>query len=68
MIGGETRVSRRIKLVTENYFLPGEIGLVWSVGFRLIGERFSTDLGIAGFAGEDSGCCLPLITFSYAFG
>lgn len=68
MIGGETRVSRRIKLVTENYFLPGETYLVWSVGFRLIGERFSTDLGIAGFAGEDSGCCLPLITFSYAFG
>ncbi len=68
MIGGETRASRRIKLVTENYFLPGEDALLFSVGLRFIGERFSTDLGIAGFAGSDSGCCIPLINFSYAFG
>ena len=68
MIGGETRISRRIELVTENYFLPGKTGLVWSGGFRVIGERFSTDLGIAGFVGGGSGCCVPLINFSYAIG
>ena len=69
MIGGETRTGRRFKLVTENYFLPGEDGLLFSFGFRFIGERFSADLGIAGFAGDTaSECCLPLLNFSYAFG
>ena len=69
MIGGETRTGRRIKLITENYFLPGEDGLLFSVGLRFIGERFSTDLGVAGFVGGGGGgCCLPLIDFSYALG
>ena len=69
MIGGELRTSRRIKLITENYFLPGETGLLFSAGLRFIGERFSTDLGIGGFAGDGSlGCCIPLINFSYTFG
>ena len=69
MIGGETRVSRRIKLMTENYFLPGETGLLFSGGLRVIGERFSTDIGLAGAAGDgDTGCCVPLLNFSYSFG
>ena len=69
MIGGEVRASRRVKLITENYFLPGDTGLVFSGGLRFIGERFSTDVGIAG--GSDDGafvCCVPLLNFSYAFG
>lgn len=68
MIGGESRISRRIKLVTENYFLPGETGAVLSGGIRFIGERFSTDVALGGFAGDGSFCCFPLINFSYAFG
>jgi hypothetical protein len=69
MIGGEARTSRRIKLVTENYFLPGETGLVFSGGLRFLGERFSADVGLAGYAGDgDSECCLPIVNFSYAFG
>ena len=69
MIGGETRVSRRIKLITENYFLPGETGVLFSGGIRILGQRFSTDLALGGFLGEDEGfCCFPLINFSYAFG
>ena len=68
MIGVETRTGRRIKLVTENYFLPGEDGLLFSAGLRFIGDRFSTDLGIAGFVGGTSACCVPLINFSYSFG
>lgn len=68
MVGGETRVSRRIKLMTENYFLPGETGLAFSGGFRFIGDRFSTDVSIAGLAGDgDVECCLPIFSFSYAF-
>ena len=68
MIGGETRTSRRIKLVTENYFLPGETGLILSAGFRFIGDRFSRDVGLVGSAGDGSFCFLPIINFSYAFG
>ena len=68
MIGGEARLTRRLKAVTENYFLPGEEGLVFSVGLRFIGERISTDVGVAGFAGSGAECCLPLINFSYAIG
>ncbi|MBT8338314.1 MAG: hypothetical protein KJO11_17130, partial [Gemmatimonadetes bacterium] len=69
MIGGEARVSPRVKLLTENYLIPDDDSdLVFSFGLRLIGERLSTDIGVAGVAGDDSGCCLPLINFSYAFG
>ena len=69
MIGGEARVSRRIKLISENYFLPGETGVLFSAGLRIIGERFSTDLALAGFGGDgEFFCCAPLVSFSYAFG
>ncbi len=69
MIGGEARVGRRTKLVTENYFLPGETGVVLSGGLRFIGQRFSTDVGVAGAVVEDVGwCCAPIVNFSYAFG
>jgi hypothetical protein len=69
MIGGETRVSEGAKMITENYVLP-EVGVVLSGGLRLIGERFSADLGIAGIAAGsgDGGCCLPLVNVSYRMG
>lgn len=69
MIGGEVRASRRIKWLTENYFLPGETGAAFSGGVRLLGERFSADVGIAAVAEEgDVWCCLPLLGVAYAFG
>jgi hypothetical protein len=68
MIGGELRASRRVKLLTENYFLPGETGALLSAGVRFIGERLSADVGIGAAAGDGGGCCLPLLNLSYAFG
>lgn len=69
MLGGETRVSRRIKLMTENYLLPDAVGLVLSGGIRVIGERFATEIGIISVVAEDDAfCCIPLVNFSYAFG
>jgi hypothetical protein len=44
MLGGEKRVSRRMKLVTENYWFNG-VGLV-SGGVRFLGERLTVDLGL----------------------
>jgi hypothetical protein len=45
MMGGERRVSRNLKLVTENYLLRG--GGLATGGVRLLGERWAVDLGLA---------------------
>ena len=68
-LGGETRVARRVKLITENYLVPGGGIGFFSGGLRVLGERFTTDIGILGGSdGDESFCCFPLINFSYAFG
>jgi hypothetical protein len=69
MLGGETRTGRSTKLITENWFVPGENGAVISGGVRFIGERLSADAGLLGFVGGgETGCCLPLVNFVYSFG
>ena len=69
MIGGETRASRRIKLISENYFVAGETGAILTGGIRYVGDRFTSDVGILGaLAGGESYCCIPLVNFSYTFG
>lgn len=69
MIGGEARLTRRTKFITENYVFPSEGGgALVSGGVRFFGERLSADFGLgAGFAEGDSGCCLPLVNFVYSF-
>lgn len=68
MIGGETRVSRRVKLITENWISTNDGGDgVISGGVRFIGDRLSADLGIGGFTGTGT-CRLPLVSFVYKFG
>lgn len=68
MVGGERRISRRVKLVTENW-LSASSGIdgMMSGGFRFIGDRLSADLGFASLPGE-GGCCLPLVNFVWSFG
>jgi hypothetical protein len=69
MIGGETRVSRRIKLLSENYFLPGQSGVVAIGGVRIFGERLSADAGLGAFLNTGCvSCILPVVNFAYAFG
>ncbi len=65
MLGGEYRLSRSLKLLTENLVVPGE-GLVYSAGVRFFGERLSADAGLAGIT--EGGCCLPIVNFVYSFG
>lgn len=68
MVGGEARISRRTKFLTENYFMPGESGGLISGGVRFFGERLSADFGLgAGFEDGGSACCLPLVNFVYSF-
>ncbi len=71
VLGGETRVSRRVKLVTENwiYIGSGAKGGIFSGGFRFIGDRLSADFGMIGGAGDgDLACCLPIVNFVWNFG
>lgn len=68
MVGGEARISRRTKFITENYFVAGESGALVSGGVRFFGERLSADFGLGmGFADDDNACCLPLVNFVYSF-
>ncbi len=66
MLGGEIRVGRRTKLVTENYLFPGGVGLL-SLGPRFFGERLSADLGLALPVGDDDFFVFPLINFVWNF-
>ncbi len=72
MLGGETRVSRRIKLISENYLLPDAVdavSVVLSGGIRIIGDRFNTEIAVVGAVADgDTECCLPILNFSYSFG
>lgn len=61
MIGGEKRVSRRLKFVTENYWFSG-VGLV-SGGVRFLGERLSADLGLVSPITGDFFVVVPMINF-----
>jgi hypothetical protein len=66
MIGAEARTGIRTKLISENYFVPGEGALV-SAGMRFFGERLSADFGVGLAVGSETACCLPLLNFVYSF-
>lgn len=67
MVGGEHRVSRRVKVVTENYLFKR--GGIASVGVRFLGERLSADLGVfAPLTGEDVFVLAPIVNFVWTFG
>ena len=65
MIGGERRLGRRVKFVTENYFWHG-FGIV-SFGVRFLGERLSADVGV--FAPTDGHhiVAAPVVNFVWKF-
>ncbi len=70
VLGGEARVSRRVKLLTENWVFPnGSDGFTLVSGaVRFIGERLSTDFGLMGAAQSGAGCCFPMVNFVWNFG
>lgn len=67
-LGGEMRVTRRTKLITENYFVPGESGALVSGGVRFFGERLSADFGLGGYVSDGIEGPLPIVNFVYSFG
>ena len=67
LLGGEMRVSRRLKLITENYVFL-DAGVILSAGPRFFGERLSADVGLAfPIFGEDEFFFFPLINFVWNF-
>ena len=66
MVGGERRVGRNLKLITENYLWKGGNGFV-SGGVRFIGERLSADLALAVPVGLDDVIAFPVVNFVYVF-
>lgn len=65
LLGGETRASPRISLVTENYIFPGGTGVI-SAAVRFMGQDIAVDLGLAhplGFGSDQ--VALPVINFMW---
>jgi hypothetical protein len=70
MIGGERRIGRRTKLLTENWFIPGE-GAAASAGWRRIGDRWTWDFGwmfVFGTGANEGLPYFPIVSFAYGFG
>ena len=66
VLGGETRMSRNISLVTENWLVPEKDTPVLSLGFRFFGEKLSSDFALI-FPLEDDVYIFPYIDFVYKF-
>jgi hypothetical protein len=69
LVGGEKRVSRRIALVTENYFVPSSVGQpVVSGGVRMMSEKLTVDLALFNLVGESAILPgIPFVSFVYKF-
>lgn len=70
VLGAETRLSRRVKVLSENWIFTQRTGglSLLSGAFRFIGDRLSADLGLIGAVGGDDACCLPMVNFVWNFG
>ena len=69
MLGGETRLSRRVAFVTENYLIPNDdVSSVISYGLRFFGEKLSADLAFWNAPGEHMVFPgIPYVAFSVKF-
>ena len=65
MLGGEHRLSRRTKFVTENYYFSGH-GMI-SGGIRFMGERLSADLGLVAPLDAEDFIAFPMVNFVWKF-
>jgi hypothetical protein len=67
MLGAEYRFSRRLGIVTENYLLPvADNNVLYSFGFRFMGEKLTTDLALANVSGSNI-IGVPYVDFVFRF-
>lgn len=62
MFGGELRVDRGLKLLSENWVVPGADEVLTSFGARILTSRLTVELGAA--TSTDGGGFLPVVSFS----
>ena len=68
MLGGQGRISRRVSLISENWFFPNgdDTESVLSYGLRFLGENISVDLAwIKPLGAGDHG--IPWLGFAFRF-
>ena len=68
MLGGQGRISRRVSLISENWFFPNgdETESVLSYGLRFLGENISVDLAwVKPLGAGDYG--IPWLGFAFRF-
>lgn len=64
MVGGATRLSRRVSFLTENYYLPTvseNVGI--SYGLRFFGEKLSVDIAFANAVGPRTTFLFPGVPY-----
>ena len=66
VLGGETRTSRSVSLVTENWIVPKQDTPIISFGLRFFGEKLSADFALI-FLTEGDIFIFPYIDFVYKF-
>ena len=68
MLGGQTRMVRRVSLVSENWILPGLDEPILSGGLRFFGEALSVDLALViPIGAEGDWPVIPYIDFVVKF-
>lgn len=69
VLGGDVRVSKSVKLMTENWIVLGE-GSVLSFGIRFFGKSLAADFGLVypTDSGGDGFPFFPWLGFAYNFG
>jgi len=65
MVGGEHRVTRGMKVMTENYVFNG--GGILTGGVRWMGEHFSADLALVVPTDGGTTVAFPLVNVVYSF-
>lgn len=72
MLGGATRLSKRVSFMTENWLFPGGDFHLVSGGLRFRGDRLTVDLALLtnfdAFDDTEGLPLLPWLSFSYHFG
>ena len=67
MVGGQSRLSRRLSLISENWFFPVNGGTegILSGGLRFLGEGLTVDL--AWLKPSEGGVWIPWLGFAFRF-
>jgi len=66
VLGGETRTSRSIALVSENWIIPGLDNPFFSAGLRFFGKKLSADFALV-LITENETTVFPYLDFIYKF-